>query len=64
MNNNKFEPKPPVRNTHITRRDFEYSLGQVSLNFTLRIDIKEELTTFRKLLIMALEDVEKEIGPT
>ncbi len=49
------------------RRQFNYSLGEngkpgfVNLNFTLRIDIKEELENFTECLEAALVDVKEEI---
>lgn len=51
-----------LKEEHITSREFNYSKGDVSLKFGLRIDIKSQLKDFKELLIKALEDVTEEIG--
>ena len=43
------------------KKDFHYSHGMCALNFTLKIDSKEELQSFRKCLVEALKNVEEEI---
>lgn len=43
-------------------RTFSYRVDKVSLSFTLRTDIKQELKDFRMLLEAALLDVDKEIN--
>lgn len=42
-------------------KSFSYKKGNVSLNFTLRIDIKQDLKDFKDCLIAAVDDVETEI---
>jgi len=53
--------KKKITENHITRRQFSYSKGMISLEFTLRVDIKTELEVFKELLLKALEDIEQEI---
>lgn len=43
-------------------RKFAYVLGNVSLNFTLRIDIKQELKDFIEILKTAQRDIEEELN--
>jgi small-conductance mechanosensitive channel len=50
-----------VKTDNITNKQFSYSKGKVTLNFTLRIDIKSELKDFLELLKVAKKEVEEEI---
>ena len=50
-----------VKKDLTTKKDFKYTHGMCSLNFTLVIDNKNELSSFRKCLIEALKDVEEEL---
>ena len=52
--------KVKINNT--TSKNFSYSKGRVSLNFSLRTDIKQELKDFIELLKVAQEEVNKEIN--
>lgn len=63
----KQKSKQGVQNKGITRRDFSYvnksALGtDVSLAFTLRVDLKSELIAFQELLETALAEVSAEIA--
>lgn len=40
-------------------KSFGYKKGNVQLNFTLRVDIKQELKDFKECLEAALSDVDK-----
>lgn len=40
---------------------FGYKKDDISLNFTLRVDIKDELIAFKELLDLAHEDINNEI---
>lgn len=51
--------KKIVISNNTTQKSFSYSKNKVSLKFTLRIDIKEELKNFLELLVVAQEDVKK-----
>ena len=42
-------------------KTFSYSKGKVSLNFTLRTDIKEEMKSFLELLEEAQADVQNQL---
>lgn len=53
--------KKNIREDHAIRKVFDYNKNDIKLSFTLRIDIKSELNTFRDLLEKALEDIKKEI---
>jgi len=50
-----------IKKESIVSKTFSYSKGKVSLNFTLRIDIKQEMKDFVELLKVALEELENEI---
>lgn len=50
-----------VKSDNTTTKKFSYSKGKVSLNFTLRIDIKNELKDFLELLKVAQKEVESEL---
>ena len=50
-----------IKNNSTTSKNFSYSKGAVSLNFTLRNDVKTELKDFSELLKVAQEEVNKEI---
>ena len=41
---------------------FTYKRGKVSLQFSLRIDIKQELKDFKECLKSAIEDIEEELN--
>ena len=50
-----------LKENHITNRTFDYAQGDVTLKFTLRIDIKNQLKDFKVILEKALEDVTEEL---
>ena len=50
-----------LKENHITNRTFNYSKGDITLNFTLRIDIKDQLKDFKELLEMAVKEISEEI---
>jgi uncharacterized protein YdgA (DUF945 family) len=54
--------KENVISNSVTNRTFDYSKGGISLNFTLRIDIKKDLNSFLELLKVAIVEVEAEIN--
>ena len=49
-----------INNT--TNKNFSYSLGAVSLNFSLRTDIKQDLKDFAECLKVAIDEVNTEIS--
>ena len=51
-----------VKKDLITKKDFKYTHGACNLSFTLVIDNKTELQSFRKCLVEALKDVEEELN--
>lgn len=51
-----------IKSDHTTKRRFNYTLGKVNLDFTLRTDIKEELKDFKLLLTKALSEVTDELN--
>ena len=53
--------KNKVEVSHEDRRAFNYAKDKINLGFTLNIDNTKELSVFKELLKMALEDVSKEI---
>lgn len=53
--------KQVLERTPTEVKHFNYKQGNVTLNFSLRVDIKAELADFLVLLKAGVEDVEKEI---
>jgi len=49
--------KKDLQVTKEDKRTFNYSKGNVTLNFTLRTDITMDLIDFKELLKLALDDV-------
>lgn len=49
------------RDTAELRRQFSYNKGICNLNFTLRVDIKQELKDFLEILEAAKADVKAEL---
>jgi len=43
------------------KREFSYAKGTVTLNFTLRIDVKQELKDFKDLLLEGVKDIDTQI---
>lgn len=50
-----------VKKENITNKTFSYSKGKVSLNFTLRTDIKTDLKDFLEILKVAQDEVADEL---
>ena len=50
-----------IETNNTTFKNFSYSKGKVSLNFSLRTDIKQELKNFLELLKVAQEEVLEEL---
>jgi len=50
-----------VKTNNVTNKTFNYAKGKVTLNFTLRTDVKNELKDFLELLKVAQEEVKNEI---
>lgn len=46
---------------NIQRKQFDYTLGPINLNFTLRTDVKSELKAFRELMERATKDIDAEL---
>jgi hypothetical protein len=53
--------KETIKQNSIESKTFNNSKGNISLNFTLRVDIKGELVSFLELLKEAQRLVEEEI---
>ena len=60
MNIFNLNKKILIRN-HKNIRNFSYKKGNVSLNFSLRTDIKGDLKDFQECLEAALEEVKDEL---
>lgn len=54
-------PFSKVKTENVTNKTFSYSKGKVTLNFTLRTDVKGELKDFLELLKVAQKEIETEI---
>lgn len=50
-----------LQRDHVQRKTFNYKKANVNLDFTLRVDIKQELKDFLECLEAATADVKKEI---
>lgn len=50
-----------VKTDNKTTKNFSYSKGKVSLSFTLRLDVKNELKDFLELLKVAQKEIELEL---
>lgn len=59
--NKKYVPKQVIQSSTIQRKTFDYKLGGVNLNFSLRIDIKTELQEFKNCMLKAIEDIDVEL---
>lgn len=53
--------KKILKTNNTINKNFSYSLGKVSLNFSLRTDIKQDLKDFAELLKVATLEVNEEI---
>lgn len=56
------DPNKFLQKEQTQSKQFNYRKGNVSLNFTLRVDIKTELKDFKECLEAALADVSKELS--
>ena len=56
------EPKKKFESSAVTKKTFSYAKGDTNLNFTLRIDIKDELKDFLVCLEKSVEEVKAEIA--
>lgn len=54
--------KGPVRRDHTTNKKFGYNKDGVTLDFTLRTDVKIELVAFLEMLKQAVVDVQEELN--
>lgn len=54
--------KQVLRNEPAINRTFSYEMGNVSLNFSLRIDVDTQLNDFSKLLEAALVDIKEQLA--
>lgn len=52
-----------IKTNNTTSKNFSYSKGKISLNFSLRTDIKQEMKDFLELLKVAQKEVELELNP-
>lgn len=59
---NPFTRNQRLNEDHAVRKQFNYTKDGCKLDFTLRIDIKKELSAFRDLMSKALEDIETELS--
>lgn len=56
------QKKVQVKREHVQNRTFKYTKNDVTLDFSLRTDIKQQLKDFKECLEAALVDVEAEIN--
>lgn len=53
--------KNKIKNNSTTQKNFAYEKGKVSLSFSLRTDIKQDLKDFAELLQIAILEVNNEL---
>lgn len=51
--------KNTLQKNTITKKEFSYQKDTVSLNFTLNIENRDELSNFKECLIEAIKDIEE-----
>lgn len=51
----------PIVEESVTRREFSYVKGNVTLKHTLRVDVDFELKAYKELMLKAIEDIDKEL---
>lgn len=56
--------KRKIVSSSTTSRNFSYAQDNINLNFSLRIDIVDNLKVFKELLLMAVKDVDDQIEMT
>lgn len=56
----KIEP-PKVKKQVVTKKEFAYSFGECSLNFTLTVEEKQ-LSDFKKCLSEAITDIDEALN--
>ena len=54
--------KKIIKKDHMDSRTFRYQLGEVSLTFSLRTDVKQNMKDFLELLVMAQGEVKEELN--
>ena len=50
-----------VQKQTVETKQFNYSKNKMHLDFTVRVDIKNDMKDFRDLLLRAIEDIEEEL---
>lgn len=50
-----------LKRDNVEKKDYSYTLGGVSLSFTLRSDTKEQMKNFLKLMEAAKVDINKQL---
>ena len=53
--------KKTLQKDHTEKKAFGYVKGNVSINFNLRTDIKQEMKDARDILVEAIKDFDKEL---
>lgn len=55
------KPTTKVQVSNVLRKTYAYTKGDVNLQFALRVDIPQELESFKELLGIAREEVSKDL---
>lgn len=58
----KQEQKKVLQSNKETNKKFSYELEGLTLNMTLRIDIKKELVAMRQMLLKGVMDIDIELS--
>jgi len=53
--------KPQIQTAHSQRKVYSFVLGEIKLEFMLRIDIKKEMENFLQLLERAKEEINNDL---
>lgn len=61
MKNKNMAKNNIIEKGSVVKKEFNYKKNECSLNFTLRVDVKQQLKDFKDLLVLALKEVDEEI---
>ena len=56
------QKKPILVSNPVQRKEYSYELGAIRLSFSLRVDQKGELKSFKQLLERAIKDIETDLA--
>jgi len=51
-----------LKREHKLNKTFSYAVGDITLSFTLRVDVKDELEDFKRMMEVAMADIDEELA--